>query len=168
MHQTSQQLITTLGLEPHPEGGYFKETYRSEGTISQEELGDRYRGNRNYSTGIYFLLTSDQFSALHRIKQDEVWHFYDGSPLKLHMITPEGKHSEHLIGRDLTNGETPQFMVPGGCWFGAEVINPDSYSFVGCTVAPGFDFTDFELGNKHQLTTLFPNSAELIERLTHQ
>lgn len=168
MTNAVQELINNLNLQPHPEGGYFKEVYRSQEFISENELGDLYRGNRNYCTSIYFLITSDQFSSFHRIKQDEIWHFYDGSPLKLHVITPEGEHSEHLIGRDIANGEVPQFVVSGGCWFGAEVIEPNSFSFIGCTVSPGFDFTDFELGNKRQLATLFPKHKNLVERLTQQ
>ena len=111
---SSNKIIEQLGLQPHPEGGYFKETYRSTGIISKNELGATYSGQRNYSTCIYFLLTSDSFSAFHRIKQDEIWHFYDGSALRLHMISDKGEHSMHIIGKNLSQGEVPQFVVPGG------------------------------------------------------
>ena len=162
------KIIDRLKLEPHPEGGYFKETYRSLGEIDEVNLSPDYEGNRSYSTCIYFLLTSDNFSALHRIKQDEIWHFYDGSPIRLHMISELGIHSEHVIGRDLNNGETPQFIVPGGYWFAAEVINKNGYSLLGCTVSPGFSFNDFELKTRKELVSMFPNQEKIISKLTHQ
>jgi predicted cupin superfamily sugar epimerase len=167
MINSIDHIIKELKLEPHPEGGYFKETYRSLGTINDENLEAGYEGKRNYSTCIYFLLTSDNFSAFHRIKQDEIWHFYDGSPIRLHILTALGIHSVHIIGRDFKNGETPQIVVPGGCWFAAEVINKNSYSLVGCTVSPGFNFKDFELKSRQELVSLFPDKEELISKLTH-
>ncbi|WP_298758348.1 cupin domain-containing protein [uncultured Psychroserpens sp.] len=162
-----QQIIKQLELQPHPEGGYFKETYRSSGEIKNDSLGDNYNGQRNYSTCIYFLLTSDNFSALHRIKQDEIWHFYDGSPIRLHVISESGIHTEHLIGNDLNKGEVPQYIVPSGCWFAAEVIDKNAYSLVGCTVSPGFSFEDFELKSRTELIALFPDKETIITRLTH-
>lgn len=167
MTNTIEEIVNQLELQPHPEGGYFKETYRSFGEINEDSLAQGYKGKRNYSTCIYFLLTSDNFSAFHRVKQDEIWHFYDGSTIRLHIISEEGVHTFHLIGRDLQNGETPQLVVPGGCWFAAEVINKNSYSLVGCTVSPGFSFEDFELKSKKELVSLFPNNEEIITRLTH-
>lgn len=161
-------IIKTLDLKPHPEGGYFKETYRSIGEIKEDSLATDYNGKRNYSTCIYFLLTSHSFSAFHRIKQDEIWHFYDGSAIRLHVITPEGHYLNHLIGRDVLNGEIPQFVVPGGCWFGAEVVDDDAYALVGCTVSPGFSFEDFELKPRKELVALFPHLKEVIGKLTHQ
>lgn len=168
MRNSINKIINKLKLEPHPEGGFFKETYRSLGEIQEMNLGQEYNGKRNYSTCIYFLLTSDNFSALHRIKQDEIWHFYDGSPIRLHVISELGIHMEYIIGRDIEKGETPQFVVSGGCWFAAEVINENSYSLVGCTVAPGFDFKDFELKTREELVSLFPDREEIISKLTHQ
>ena len=155
------ELIETLDLSPHPEGGYFKETYRSEGWI--KALPPEYSAARNYSTCIYFLLTSEMFSAFHRIHQDEAWHFYEGSSIALHTISPDGQHQEHHIGMDLKKGERPQLMVPGGHWFASKVIDPDSYALVGCTVAPGFDFADFELAKRAALSKQFPQHSELIE-----
>lgn len=161
------EIINELDLKPHPEGGYFKETYRSTGTIKEGSLDPAYGGNRNYSTCIYFLLTSDSFSAFHRIKQDEIWHFYDGSPIALHIISENGVHSQHMIGRDFAKGEVPQLVVPGGCWFAAEVINTDYFSLVGCTVSPGFSFEDFELKSRQELVSIFPEHESIISKFTH-
>lgn len=167
MTYSANELIEKLKLEPHPEGGYFRETYRSAGVISHKNLLEDYTGDRNFSTCIYFLLIADKFSAFHRIKQDEIWHFYNGATICLYMISPSGQLSSQLIGRNLDKGEVPQFMVPGGYWFAAEVGQQNSYSLVGCTVAPGFDFADFELESCAELTTRFPQHQKLISRLTH-
>ena len=165
--KTIQNIISQLNLKPHPEGGYFKETYRSVGEIKHDSLDPEYKGSRNYSTCIYFLLTSENFSAFHRIKQDEIWHFYDGSPIRLHTISPSGEHSQFIIGRDFNNGETPQLVVPGGYWFAAEIINDNSYALVGCTVAPGFSFEDFELESCSELVSMFPQHKSLITKFTN-
>lgn len=162
-----QKIINTLNLKPHPEGGYFTETYRSVGEIKQDSLDTNYQGKRNFSTCIYFLLTSNKFSAFHRIKQDEIWHFYDGAPIKIYVISESGNLSTQLIGRNFDKEEVPQFVVPGGCWFAAEVINENNYSLVGCTVSPGFSFDDFELKPRKELISLFPNLEETITKLTH-
>ncbi len=164
---TAQQIVNKFDLTQHPEGGYFKETYRSNGIIKNENLSEIFIGDRNHSTGIYFLLTSDSFSAFHKINQDEMWHFYLGTTLKLHMISPEGEYSFVLIGNDVINNEVPQFVVPAQYWFAAEVVNENSFSFTGCTVAPGFDFNDFVLPERKVLIELFPQHKEIITRLTH-
>lgn len=161
-----QFLVEKFNLEPHPEGGYFKETYRSAGTITNDSLPKNYKGERNYSTCIYFLLTSETFSAFHKIKQDEIWHFYAGSPLKLFMISDQGDYLEQIIGNDFKSGQLSQYVVPGGYWFAAKTIASNSYSFVGCTVSPGFDFEDFELADQRDLMNRFPKHAEIISRLT--
>lgn len=163
-----EELIKKLELQPHPEGGYFKETYRSSGEINNESLGIEYKGKRNYSTCIYFLMTTESFSAFHRINQDEIWHFYEGSPIRLHIISEEGNHTTHIIGRDFSKGEVPQLVVPGQHWFAAEVIKDDSYSLIGCTVAPEFDFSDFELPTRKELVNKFPKHKEVILQLTHE
>ena len=162
-----ETIIKSLDLKPHPEGGYFKETYRSIGEINKDSLNATYNGPRHYSTCIYFLLTSDTFSAFHRIKQDEIWHFYDGATIKLHTISPEGKHSEYKIGRNFSAGEVPQLVVEGGYWFAAEVLGEDTYALVGCTVSPGFDFSDFELPNRKELISKFPQHQDIVTKLTH-
>lgn len=158
-----QEIIDSLDLKPHPEGGYFKETYRSEGENAASQLPKAYKGSRNYSTCIYFLLTSDVFSAFHRIRQDEAWHFHEGSTILLHTISDNGEHQEHYIGNNLAKGERPQLMVSGGDWFAAKVIEEESYAMVSCTVAPGFDFDDFELANRTKLVKQFPQHKALIE-----
>lgn len=161
-----QELVEQLELTEHPEGGFYKETYRSEGTIPQGELGKYFSGDRNYSTGIYFLLTSGNFSAFHRIKQDEMWHFYEGDPLIIHMIDEKGSYSSQVIGLDLSNGQVPQFVVPKDVWFASEVLDKGTYSLVGCTVSPGFDFEDFELADRETLSNKFPDHKNIIERMT--
>jgi len=162
----AQSWIDRLQLRRHPEGGWFRETYRSNEMMSRAALPPRFGGDRAFSTAIHFLLDADDFSALHRIKQDEVFHFYDGSALSLHVIDPHGSYSMVKVGRDLSAGQLPQAVVKAGCLFGATVGDPRSYSLVGCTVAPGFDFADFELPNREELCRQFPQHRQVIERLT--
>lgn len=161
-----ERIIQNLELKPHPEGGYFKEVYRSEGFIKKDNLDSEFSGNRNYATSIYFLLTSDSFSAFHRINQDEIWHFYKGSPIKLHIISKKGDYSNVIIGNNLEKDQTPQYIVPAKYWFAAEVINKNDYTLVGCTVSPGFDFNDFELPKKETLISKFPQHSAIITKLT--
>lgn len=168
MDPRATQLIKQLGLKSHPEGGYYKETYKSSEQIAAAALPEQFRSPRHFSTCIYFLMTSKSFSAFHRIQQDEIWHFYDGSPISLHILSPDGHYANHRIGRDIPAGELPQVVVSAGHWFAAEVIEENSFSLVGCTVAPGFSFEDFELGTRTDLTRRFPDFAELIGRLTRQ
>ena len=159
-------IIKKLDLKPHPEGGYFKETYRSSGEMASDSLESAFSGKRNYSTCIYFLLRSGDFSAFHKIKQDEIWHFYAGSPLCLHIISEAGDHTKHIIGKDVCNGQSPQLVVPANHWFAAFVINKDDYSLVGCTVSPGFDFADFTLPNRAELLAKFPQHKRIITELS--
>jgi len=163
-----EKIIKKLDLQPHPEGGYFKETYRSAGKIDHSILSSDYNGDRNFSTCIYFLLTSDTFSAFHRINQDEIWHFYDGSPIMIHMISEKGEYSTVTLGRNFSNGEKPQYVVPGKYWFAAHVVMDNSYALVGCTVAPGFDFMDFLLPKSKELISKFPEHSTIINKLTHE
>lgn len=161
-----QEIIKILDLQPHPEGGYFKETYRSKGEINTDLLDENYNGKRNYSTCIYFLLTSDNFSAFHKINQDEIWHFYEGSSIILHTLSEEGKHQKFLIGNSLNDHERPQLIVPGNHWFAAKIKDKNSYALVGCTVSPGFDFNDFVLPTRKELTSKFPSYKKLITEFT--
>ena len=161
-----QKIIDKLDLLSHPEGGFYKEIYRSSGTIHSSSLGSEFIGNRNYATSIYFLLTSDTFSAFHKINQDEIWHFYDGSPIELHVISESGKHTQHTIGKDIFNGEVLQLVVPANHWFAAKVINENQYSLVGCGVSPGFDFKDFNLPKRKDLIEKFPQFEALITKFT--
>lgn len=158
-------LIELHSLKPHPEGGYFRETYRSAGEIPTEHLPE-HGGARNHSTAIYFLLPEGTKSVLHRIKSDEVWHFYLGGPLTLIQIAPDGTVEEVVLGQDVQAGQKVQHVVPAGYWFGAYPCAGSAYSFVGCTVAPGFDFADFEMGNRDELLKLFPLAGVIIRALT--
>ncbi|VAW29563.1 FIG018171: hypothetical protein of Cupin superfamily [hydrothermal vent metagenome] len=161
-----KHIIKNLNLKPHPEGGYYRETYRSADELIAECLGSDYDGKRNYATGIYFLLTSDAFSAFHKIKQDEMWHFYDGSPLELHILSETGKYFTQVLGCNFDAGEVPQIVIPGGNWFAATVVDTNSYTLTGCTVSPGFDFDDFELARMEELISRFPQHRKVITKLT--
>ena len=159
-------LVESLEMNPHPEGGFYKEVYRSGNVISKEALGNDFSGDRSYCTSIYFLLTSANFSGFHRIKQDEIWNFYEGSPLLIHVIDKEGKYTCKEIGMNPKEDLFPQFVVPAGAWFASSVKNKNDYSFVGCTVAPGFDFEDFELADRISLSKEYPQHKEIITQLT--
>ena len=158
--KSADDWIETLGLEAHPEGGYFREMYRSGEQIAQAGLPNRFRGDRSFSTAIYFLLTENNFSSLHRIQSDELWFFHAGADLNVHVIDQMGDY------RCLTIGPHGPFqaVVTAGCWFGAQVDR--DYALVSCTVAPGFDFADFELAERAVLLEQFPQHSDLIERLT--
>ncbi len=164
--QQADNIITSLDLKVHPEGGFYKEVYRSEGVIPNQVLPSQFIGDRNYATSIYFLLTEASFSAFHKINQDETWHFYSGAPLCIHIIDEEGNYSSQLLGLDIENGIEPQFTVPAQVWFAAEVKKADGFSFLGCQVAPGFDFADFDLANRDTLLLSFPQHASLITNFT--
>ena len=139
---TAKQLVERFALSPHPEGGYFKENYRCLETIPKTFLPKRFNGERSYSTAIYFLLEKGNFSAFHRIKSDECWHFYSGGSLNIYVIHPDGRLEVLTLGNDISGNTAFQLVVPAGCWFAsAPVVNTD-FSFVGCTVSPGFDFAD--------------------------
>jgi uncharacterized protein len=176
MTKTAAYWIDRLGLLPHPEGGYFRELYRAQESIPTVALPARFQSqpdpanpsDRAFGTGIYFLLPADQCSALHRIKSDELWHFYVGSAITVHVIHPGGKLTHLCVGNDPERGESLQAVVPAGCWFGATVAaTPEhDYALVGCTVAPGFEFADFELGDRALLLQTYPQHAALIEHLT--
>jgi len=160
--------VERLGLEPHPEGGLFRQTYRSEVTIAREALPAGFGGARAALTAIYFLLEGKNFSAFHRLRSDEMWHFYAGSPLLVHVIDPSGKHSTIFLGSAPDAGQTLQAVVRAGCWFASHVWDWKSYALVGCTVAPGFDFDDFEMGKREELVRQYPQHRELIRRLTRE
>ena len=164
---SAKKIIEILNLKPHPEGGYFKENYRSKGVIKNNSLNFEANGERNYSTSIYFLLNENDFSAFHKIRQDEIWHFYAGSTLLLHTINPNGNYNLIRIGNKLENGDFFQFVVPARTWFASEVENKTSYSFCGCTVSPGFDFRDFEMPSAKTLSKILPQHQEVIKRLSN-
>jgi predicted cupin superfamily sugar epimerase len=166
MKKSAEYWIKQLHLQPHVEGGYFRETYRAEEGINKGYLPPRYGSARPFSTAIYFLLMSGEVSRFHRLRSDEMWHYYDGSPLTLHVIDLEGALNQLRLGPAPEHGEQFQAVVRAGWWLGAEVAEPDSYSLAGCTVAPGFDFEDFELGGRSELLAAFPAHMEIIIKLT--
>ncbi len=163
---TAEELVCKLKLVPHPEGGYYRETYRSAELIPAGALPARYQGARPASTAIYFMLTGENFSAFHRLQSDELWHFHAGDAIEAHILHPDGRHEHIVIGPDIAHHDVPQVLFPAGCWFGARMKNRQGFGLVGCTVAPGFDFADFELACRDELTSLFPAHAGLITSLT--
>jgi uncharacterized protein len=160
--------IQKLKLEPHSEGGYFRQTYRSTVTIAAEALPSGFTGPRVASTAIYFLVEGENFSAFHRLRSDEVWHFYAGSALRVYVIEADGKHSSILLGNDPEAGQSFQAVVAAGCWFASHVENWKSWALVGCTVAPGFEFEDFEIAKRDELVRQHPQHRQWIERLTRE
>lgn len=164
MH-TADYWIKRLDLIPHPEGGFYREIYRSAGIIPANALPPAFDGERAYSTAIYFLLPGGTFSAFHRIEQDELWHFYDGCTIILHCISPDGIYSSYNVG--IEENAEPQLVIPAGTWFAAEPQRIDSFSLAGCTVAPGFDFHDFKMPSREELIAQFPTHEKIIYRLTY-
>ncbi len=162
----AQEYISKLHLNRHPEGGYFNEIYRSAEYYEAGYLPGRYNKNRAFATSIYFLLEGNQVSNLHSLKSDEIWHFYDGSAILIYMLEEQGKLTVKKLGKDLGSGELFQVTIPKGCWFGAELQDKKSFGLIGCTVSPGFDFEDFELGERNFLLNLFPDYSEIIKKLT--
>jgi predicted cupin superfamily sugar epimerase len=163
---TAAQLVKELSLIPHPEGGFYKETYRSSIKIDSQCLPKDFRSERDMATGIYFLLEKGNFSAFHKIKSDETWHFYYGDTLEVIEINDAGHLIITAVGSNLTEGSTFQYTVKANHWFGSRVKNNGKMSLVGCTVYPGFDFNDFEMGKRDELIELFPQHAEIIKELT--
>ncbi|NIG53764.1 cupin domain-containing protein [Chitinophaga sp. Cy-1792] len=155
-----------LQLQSHVEGGAFRETYRSEWMLDMTTLPAGITGNRNASTCIYFLLEHGEFSAFHRIAADEIWHFYDGQTLTIYEIEPGGNLLTHKLGRDFDKGERLQVIITAGNWFASRTEVAGGFSLTGCTVAPGFDFADFELAEKAPLQAAYPQHAQLIDELT--
>ncbi len=159
---TAQDYIRELNLQPHPEGGYFSEWYRSEGSFIPEGFGSA----RSFGTSIYFLLENGNFSALHRIKSDELWHFYDGDPLEIIEISPNGKPSTTILGRCPEKDGKLTHLVKAGQWFGSRLAPESRFALVGCTVSPGFDFRDFEMPHREWFLSEFPSLEGLIGDMT--
>ncbi len=158
--------IAHLGLEKHPEGGWFKEVFRSGEILSKKSLPVRYTSFRAVSTSIYYLLKGNELSGFHRLRSDGIWHFYSGSPIDVYIISPNGNLTIKTCGPFPEKGNSFQLLVPKGNWFAAKVTDPSSYTLLGCTVAPGFDFEDFELGKRESLIDRFPQHAEIIKGFT--
>jgi len=162
-----KELKKLLKLKPlFAEGGFFSETYRSAETIGPMSLPKRYKGARNYSTAIYYLLTRDCVSAMHRITSDEIFHFYLGDPVELLQLLPDGKGSVQTLGPDVFKGMRPQLIVDKNIWQGARVAKGGKFALLGTTVAPGFDYKDFECGKRGELIKDYPKFRELITALT--
>jgi uncharacterized protein len=181
MKRDAAYWIRKLELAPHPEGGYYRQTYRSDLMLPQSALPAGFTGPRTASTAIYFLLEEGSFSAFHRLRSDELWHFYCGATLSVHVIEPDGCYWETRLGTDPEAQEVLQATVKAGCWFASEIASikaalksepdvsqtqPARFALVGCTVAPGFDFEDFELARRDDLTCQYPEHKSLISRLT--
>lgn len=157
MNKEIEFLISRLQLIPHPEGGFYREIFRSEETV--------HEGERNLMTSIYFLLTSENISRFHRIKSDELWFHHAGSPLIVHILDAAGYH-QHVVGNRVEDDMEPQFLVPKNTIFGSTVLEKDSYSLVSCVVAPGFDFADFELFTPEELLAIYPTHEDIILKMS--
>lgn len=157
--------IEKLNLRPHPEGGFYSETYRSTETILENGLPNRYGTPRSFATAIYFLLRSEDISAFHRIKSDELWFFHAGSTVEVSMLTKSGLEV-FLLGPEYEKGQNFQLLVPSNTWFGAKVIASESFALVSCAVSPGFAFEDFELAKRPELLMEFAKHRAVIESLT--
>jgi len=161
------QIIERLKLVPLTiEGGYFRETYRAELSVPVGALPSDYKGDRNVSTAIYYLLTPETFSAIHIVKSDEVFHFYAGDPIEMLQLWPDGSARVMIISNDLAAGHEPQLVVPAGVWQGCRLVRGGEWALMGCTVAPGFDYADFALGDRTELIASYPGHTGMIEALT--
>lgn len=161
---TAEDLIRTLGLKPHPEGGFYRETYRSRLSIPGESLGTT--GIRSAGTAIYFMLVPGNVSHFHRLVFDEMFHFHMGDPVRWVLLHPDGKLEEKYLGSPGPKGQEPQLVIPAGCWFGGALAEGGSFCLMGTTMAPGFEFKDFELAKRGDLLRLFPHAEQEILHLT--
>jgi uncharacterized protein len=163
LNDTVLSLISKLGLKQHPEGGFFAETFRSEYLVELRE-DKRFR---SLCTIIYYLLPGDQFSSFHSIRSDEIWHFYLGSSVTLHVIKEDGKLNEIRLGTNVQKEELLQVVINANSWFAASVNDTSSFSLMGCTVSPGFDFGDWTLANRKELSTKYPQHEQIISKYTN-
>jgi predicted cupin superfamily sugar epimerase len=164
---TADQIMTLFNLRPHPEeGGYFVETYRSSETIPENALPIRYKGVRFFGTAIYYLLTPETFSMMHRLRSDEIFHFYVGDPVEMLQLLPNGSGNVITMGSDILHGMRPQVAVPSGVWQGARLSKGGRFALLGTTVSPGFEFADYESGRRDELVRSYPTFRDLIVALT--
>jgi predicted cupin superfamily sugar epimerase len=184
MNPETKYLVEKLNLrELYGEGGYYRETYRSKENIlinsfdnhdNKDKLYCLAENNTNLTntrsifTLIYYLLDGDQFSAFHKVRFDEIWHFYKGSTVSLYLLTDNKKLLSIQLGNNFDNGEHMHYVIKGNTWFAAEINDKSSYSLIGCSVSPGFDFKDFKLGSKSELKKIYPQYEFLIEKLSRQ
>lgn len=166
MNDPVRRIVERFELIPHPEGGYFKEVYRSDLTITHPGVPGPHDATRRAGTLIYFLLQDREFSAWHRVRwTDEVWHIYAGGPLELHVIDADGRYERRLLTTELLEGE-PTSVIPAGCWQAARLVHGTGWALGGCSVAPGFDFADFEMPAGAELKRRFPSHEGIIDELT--
>jgi predicted cupin superfamily sugar epimerase len=164
---TADDIIKALNLIPHPEGGYYRESYRSNLQLPADAL-PVHRSQRAASTAIYYLLTADTFSAMHRVASDELFHFYAGDAVEMLLLYPDGRGERTMIGSDLQVGQRPQICVPAGTWQGCRLIPGGAFALMGCTVAPGFDFADFTMASRADLLAEYADWQEPICALTRE
>jgi uncharacterized protein len=163
----ADEIIAWLKLKPHPkEGGFYSETWRADEMIPAGMLPARYPGQRSFSTCIYYLLAPGTFSAIHRLQSDEIFHFYLGDPVEMLQLSPDGTGKTMVLGPDLQAGMTPQVIVPRGVWQGSQLVEGGKFALLGCTVAPGFDFADYEHGQREDLMAGYPEFRDQIVALT--
>lgn len=162
-----KKLIEELDLQPHPEGGYFREIYRSNRLLTEDVFPFVYDSHRNLFTSIYYLLASDDTSKFHKLKAEEIWYFHAGSTLIIHEIDKkDGSYKKTFLGNDLKNDNVFQYCIKPGNWFGAELLNKNSFALVSCVVVPGFEFEDFQMAERSELIKQFPEHKEIIIKLT--
>jgi predicted cupin superfamily sugar epimerase len=166
---TAQDIIRLLQLEKHPkEGGYFRETYRSPRSIPREHLPAAYLGPRSFSTAIYYLITRDSFSAMHRLPGEEIFHHYLGDAVEMLLLHADGKSDIVSIGNDLSRGHRPQVIVPANTWQASRLIAGGEFALLGCTMSPGFDYADYQHGSRDELIRQYPSQAQRIAALTSE
>lgn len=163
---TADEIKQLLRLSPHPEGGHFIQTYKAADHIPGQCLPPRYHAPRSAGTAVYYLLEPWTFSEMHRLKSDEIFHFYLGDPVEMLQLRPDGTAKTFIIGTELAKGMVPQLVVPQGVWQGSRLLAGGRFALLGCTVSPGFEFADYESGYREHLTRAFPSHRELIEALT--
>ncbi len=164
---TPEKIIDNLNMKPlEIEGGYYVETYRSEDRIEAKALPERYSKSKSISTAIYYLLTPNTKSNLHRLPTDEIYHFYLGDPVQMLLLYPDGRNRSLFLGSDIHVGQLLQAVVPGGVWQGAFLLGEGEFALMGTTVSPGFDFEDYEHGDRDSLISQYPQHEQLIKRLT--
>jgi predicted cupin superfamily sugar epimerase len=161
---TAEEIIRHLQLSPHPEGGHFSEVFRADAEVSS----GAHAAPRRASTAIYFLLRAGELSALHRVSSDEVWHHYAGDPVELHTLD-ENRHSLAILGPNLLGDQRPLRVVPRGMWQAARIASgPHGFALCGCTVAPGFEFSDFEMPERAELIARLPAHESVVRELTRR
>lgn len=167
MNSDAQAIIDLLKLARHPEeGGWFREIYRCDEALAVAALPSRYRGARSVATAIYYLLTPETMSALHRLNSDETFHFYLGDPVEQLLLHPDGSSERRIIGPDLAGGQRPVSIVPRGTWQGARLVAGGAFALMGCTVSPGFDYDDYDHGDGEALAAGYPDRRAMIAALS--